>query len=79
MTGAFSFEFLLFENCPSTKLKNGFRFFFKFTIGIKSLILSRDNFFDQKEFKRKMAGALIKPRILRYLSSLKLNSLEGAT
>jgi hypothetical protein len=30
MAGAFSFEFLLVKNCPSTKLKIGIRFFFKF-------------------------------------------------
>jgi hypothetical protein len=44
MVRAFSLEFLLVENCPSTKLKNWFQFFLKFTIGIKSFILLSNNF-----------------------------------
>jgi hypothetical protein len=63
IAGVFSFGFLLDKKCPSKKSKNGFQFFLKFTIGIKSFILLRDNFY-QKEYKRKMVGALIRLHIV---------------
>ena len=59
-----SFEFLFIKTCPPDKLHNGFYFVVQFRVGIRYLSV-RGASFDKIEFKRNVAGRLLRP-LLRY-------------